>query len=78
MTTSAILERLARRERERLVAQVRQQREQLRARFAEAAQQEAEMSQTLALLHRNMDAMCGGLQELEQLLAALDSPPNAS
>jgi uncharacterized protein YlxW (UPF0749 family) len=48
---------------------VRARRAALVAQMAEAQQQYAQLEQTLQQLGRNLDAMQGGLQELDNLLA---------
>jgi phage shock protein A len=55
---------------------VRARRAALVAQMAEAQQQYAQLEQTLQQLGRNLDAMQGGLQELDSLLAEpIDDPP---
>jgi phage shock protein A len=55
---------------------VRARRAALVAQMAEAQQQYAQLEQTLQQLGRNLDAMQGGLQELDALLAEpIDDPP---
>ena len=55
-----------------LITRIRVRRDALAAQQAEAQRQYAEMEQALTLLQRNLDAMHGGLQELDALLAELE------
>lgn len=50
---------------------IRARRATLAAQKVQAEQQYAELERTLLLLQRNIDAMHGGLQELDALLAEL-------
>ncbi len=51
--------------------QIRARRAELAAQMEEAQRQYATMEEQLRLLGRNLDAMHGGIQELDTLLARL-------
>jgi len=58
-----------------MIEVIQARRASLAEKMAEAQQQYAELESTLALLQRNLDAMHGGLQELDALLAELREAP---
>lgn len=57
-----------------MIAQIQARRDALAAQKAEAEAQYSQLEQALALLGRNIDAMHGGIQELDALLKG-DIPP---
>jgi hypothetical protein len=72
MTTHLLLARLAAREKQRLIAQIQARRDSLAAEQRRAAQIVAELEQQLAYGREQILARAGGLQELDELLAALN------
>jgi septation ring formation regulator EzrA len=60
-----------------LTDRIRARRAALAAQMEQAQQQYSELEQTLALLQRNIDAMHGGVQELDALLAELEKEEHA-
>lgn len=57
---------------------IRARRDTLAAQKAQAEQEYNALEARLALLQRNLDAMHGGLQELEALLAGDEAQDNAT
>lgn len=57
---------------------IRARRDTLAAQKAQAEQEYNALEARLALLQRNLDAMYGGLQELEALLAGDEAQDNAT
>lgn len=53
-----------------MIDHIQARRNELAAQMAQAQQQYAELEQTLTLLDRQLCAMAGGLQELDDLLEA--------
>lgn len=63
---------IATRERAIIRAQIQQRRDALNAQRQQAEQQYNTLEAQLALLQRNIDAMHGGVQELDDLLQELN------
>lgn len=75
MITAATIRRVATIQQRRDIAQIRTRRQALAEQAEQAKAEYAELERSLGLLGRNLDAMHGGLQELDALLAELGSTP---
>lgn len=69
---------IASRERAAIRAQIQKRRDALNAQRQQAEQQFNTLEQQLALLQRNIDAMIGGVQELDAQIAELSPKPAAA
>lgn len=74
MITAATIQRVAAHQRRRATEQIRARRAALAEQAEQAQAEYATLEQAIALLGRNIDAMHGGLQELDGLLAVLEAP----